>query len=194
MQRINLSRLMEAMAAAELDQSGLAREVGCTPGAINQIVQGKVHRSRLLPEIARVLGVSFDWLVGCDDTPPIKSDDVGASMRREERRVLDTYRQFSGQDQKTVLRVLEALAVADQIARGHSPLPPERALAGMFRGLLRVMPAKADLDEQAALLAKRLPIALAKMRDLLPPAGDQSIPADREIVEALAIHDHGQRP
>lgn len=47
-------------------------------------------------------------------------------------------------------------------------LPPERALARMFEGLLRVMDRNAPLDEQALLLAQRLPIGLAQLRDLLP--------------------------
>lgn len=47
-------------------------------------------------------------------------------------------------------------------------LPPERALARMFEALLAGMPAGADRDEQALLLAQRLPIGLAQLRDLLP--------------------------
>lgn len=47
-------------------------------------------------------------------------------------------------------------------------LPPERALARMFEALLRAMDREAPLDEQARLLAQRLPIGLSKLKDLLP--------------------------
>jgi transcriptional regulator with XRE-family HTH domain len=47
-------------------------------------------------------------------------------------------------------------------------LPPERALAQMFVALLRMMPDDASEDERALLLARRLPIALSQLRDLLP--------------------------
>lgn len=54
-------------------------------------------------------------------------------------------------------------------------LPDEDALAEMFEGLLEAMDRAAPLDEQARLLARRLPIGLAQLRDLLP-AG--AMPAD----------------
>jgi transcriptional regulator with XRE-family HTH domain len=60
-------------------------------------------------------------------------------------------------------------------------LPGERALARMFEGLLRSMDLTASVDEQALLLAKRLPIGLSQLRDLLPDAG----PADRPAAERL---------
>ena len=47
-------------------------------------------------------------------------------------------------------------------------LPPEPALARMFEALLRMMPPDATLDERAQLLARRLPIGLSQLRDLLP--------------------------
>ncbi len=47
-------------------------------------------------------------------------------------------------------------------------LPPENALAKMFEALLRMMPDDADLDERALLLARRLPIGLSQLRDLIP--------------------------
>lgn len=68
-------------------------------------------------------------------------------------------------------------------------LPSEAALARMFEGILRAMPEGAPLDAQALLLAKRLPIGLSQLRDLLP---DQ-VPADRRPArppEAHATPDH----
>lgn len=63
-------------------------------------------------------------------------------------------------------------------------LPSEAALARMFEGILRVMPEGASLDAQALLLAKRLPIGLSQLRDLLP---DQA-PADRRPAQPPEVH------
>ena len=63
-------------------------------------------------------------------------------------------------------------------------LPPERALARMFEGLLRAMDREAPLDEQARLLAQRLPIGLSQLRDLLPAApiaAEAKSPSSRPI-------------
>lgn len=56
-------------------------------------------------------------------------------------------------------------------------LPPEQALARMFEGLLRMMPPDASLDERAQLLARRLPIGLSQLRDLLPSGPTIAMPA-----------------
>lgn len=61
-------------------------------------------------------------------------------------------------------------------------LPPEQALARMFEGLLRMMPDDATLDERAQLLARRLPIGLSQLRDLLPPTS----PAPQTAAQAPA--------
>jgi transcriptional regulator with XRE-family HTH domain len=61
-------------------------------------------------------------------------------------------------------------------------LPHERALARMFEGLLRMMPDDATLNERALLLARRLPIGLSQLRDLLPPA----VPIPQAAAEAPA--------
>jgi transcriptional regulator with XRE-family HTH domain len=61
-------RLQEAMDQAGLDQPALASRVGCTQGAISQILLGNTQRSKLLPDIARELGVSVDWLTGDSNT------------------------------------------------------------------------------------------------------------------------------
>ncbi len=62
-------------------------------------------------------------------------------------------------------------------------LPPENALAKMFEALLRMMPDDADLDERALLLARRLPIGLSQLRDLIPAgsAVGTSEPAAAEV-------------
>lgn len=62
-------RLREAMASAHIDQPALAARVGVTSGAINQIATGRTAKSKYLPEIAKELGVSLDWLTGKSDEP-----------------------------------------------------------------------------------------------------------------------------
>lgn len=47
-------------------------------------------------------------------------------------------------------------------------LPGEAALAQMFEGLLMAMDRDLPLDEQARLLAQRLPTGLSQLRDLMP--------------------------
>jgi phage repressor protein C with HTH and peptisase S24 domain len=57
-------RLRSAMKTAGLDQEALADQVGCTQGAISQILLGNTQRSRFLPSIAEKLGVPLPWLMG----------------------------------------------------------------------------------------------------------------------------------
>ena len=64
-----VTRISELMDQRDLDQSTLARRVGCTPGAINQIMKGRTQSSRFLPKIATVLGVPYEFLVGETDDP-----------------------------------------------------------------------------------------------------------------------------
>jgi transcriptional regulator with XRE-family HTH domain len=72
-------------------------------------------------------------------------------------------------------------------------LPSERALARMFEGLLRSMDLSAPVDVQAQLLAKRLPIGLSQLRDLLPDTAP-SVPQSAERPPALATTAPGPRP
>lgn len=72
-------------------------------------------------------------------------------------------------------------------------LPSERALARMFEGLLRSMDLSAPVDAQALLLAKRLPIGLSQLRDLLPdPGPTAAVPAERPVDHATTVP--GSRP
>ena len=66
---MKLDRIAERMRASGLSQAALAREAGVTQGAINQILTGRVARSRALPDLARVLGVSVPYLLGDTDDP-----------------------------------------------------------------------------------------------------------------------------
>lgn len=128
-----------AMADEGLDQSALARAVGCTPGAINQILAGGVHRSRFLPDIADTLKVSLRWLRG-EDVPRDPAVPIPPAPPTPQP-------QF----------------VTMQVA-----MPSEAALARMFEGLLRPIDLERPVAEIAQMLAKRLPTGLSQLRDLLP--------------------------
>ena len=118
-----------------------------------------------LPAIARSLRTTVDYLVGDVDDP-----DEGAPPP-------------------------PPVPVAPAVLHVMLPvaLPSERALARMFEGLLRVMPPGADLAEQARLLAKRLPIGLSQLRDLLPESAATEPERERELAEALATPDPSPR-
>lgn len=66
---MNINRLRGLMETHEMSQADLARAVGATQGSIQQILSGQTLRSRLVPDIARTLGVSVDYLLGHTDDP-----------------------------------------------------------------------------------------------------------------------------
>lgn len=142
MRGVDLARLAKAMADADIDQSKLARTVGCTPGAINQIVSGQSQRSRFLPEIADALGVSRRWLMG-EDVP-----------------------------RDPLTPVPPRAPAQPQVVMMGVTMPPERALVRMFQALLAGIDPDASRDELALLLGQRLPIGLSQLRDLLPDSAN----------------------
>lgn len=153
---VTSERLQSAMDEGRWNQAALARAIGVTQGAISAILLGNTQRSKYLPEIADALGISLAWLRGADVPRP-------------------TVRAASSVGQSTTAPILLQVL-----------LPPERALARMFEGLLRVMPPEMPLAEQALLLAQRLPIGLSALRDLLPESVVPAPEAEREPAEALS--------
>lgn len=61
---LDVSRLARAMADQELTQAGLAKLVGISPAAVQQLLNGKTKRSRYVRDIAKTLNVSEEWLYG----------------------------------------------------------------------------------------------------------------------------------
>ena len=100
-------RMLEAMTVAKLGQAELARRVGVTPGAINQIAMGTTRKSRLLPDIARELHVSLEWLMGNVDDPAAGSAEA---LTGQERRLLEIYRQLPNRDRAALKLLLERMA------------------------------------------------------------------------------------
>jgi transcriptional regulator with XRE-family HTH domain len=100
---VTAERLLEAMATARIGQAELARRVGATPGAINQIASGLTRRSRLLPDIAQELRIPLDWLTG-------KTDERGEQpptpvLTADEHRLVAIYRRLPSKE-RTALKLL----------------------------------------------------------------------------------------
>jgi len=110
-----VSRLQELMSEYGDDQSSLARKIGCTPAAINQILTGRTQRSRLLPEIADVYDVSLAYLQARsnDRGPHIHTEE---RMTREDRRLVSLAQRLDRQDRALVMALTERLAGAARLA------------------------------------------------------------------------------
>jgi phage repressor protein C with HTH and peptisase S24 domain len=66
---LTAERLRARMDEARIDQEQLASLVGCSQGAISQILTERTRNSRFLPKISQVLSVSLAWLQGASDNP-----------------------------------------------------------------------------------------------------------------------------
>lgn len=107
------ARLKEAMESAGIDQSELARLVGCTPGAVNQILSGLTNRSRFLPDMASVLGVSWRWLAGETDDPSPNAV-LEDRLTAQEQRLLEIYRQLPKKDRAALKTLIERMGANDE--------------------------------------------------------------------------------
>lgn len=58
-----IERFNERLTALNKSQSDIAKAVGVSPTAITKIANGETKRSKYLPAIAKVLGVSEQWLI-----------------------------------------------------------------------------------------------------------------------------------
>lgn len=186
------ARLKEAMEERGVDQSALAEAIGVTQGTISLILVGKTRHSKYLPDIAIELGVAYDWLIGNHDNKHA-DQPVDRLLTSDEAEMVEMRRALPNLDRFAFDRVCKAIARTAENAPFEIWLPEERALARMFEGLLRSMDLSAPVDVQAQLLAKRLPIGLSQLRDLLPdmsPSAPQSV----ERPPALATTAPGPRP
>lgn len=91
-----------------IDQTELARRLGCTPGAINQIASGKTRKSKLLPEITAELQVSLDWLLRKTDDP--EPGIIDHLVSPEELRWVELIRLLRPNDRSALLQVTKSLA------------------------------------------------------------------------------------
>lgn len=106
--KVVAERLDLAMKEAGLNQSELARRVGSTPAAINQILKHKTNVSRFAPDIARELGVALDWLNGQVVDPRV--DRSVETLTSQEQRLLDIYRQLPKKDRAALKTLIWHMA------------------------------------------------------------------------------------
>lgn len=105
------ARLREAIIDAGVDQSELARRIGVTPGTINQIATGATQRSRYLPDIARELGVSLEWLKGeTDERQTVPSMGKVVVLDSETREILRLLEKMSPADKRAIVQVARSMA------------------------------------------------------------------------------------
>ncbi|MEV8465190.1 transcriptional regulator [Fluviibacterium sp. DFM31] len=88
------TRLQEAMARDGLNRSSLARAVSADRSTIGQLLQAgeaRLPSGALLADLAAVLRVSCDWLLGLSDHPERPGDllDAAMAMTGAERSVAD---------------------------------------------------------------------------------------------------------
>lgn len=186
------ARLKEAMEDRGVDQSALAEAIGVTQGTISLILVGKTRHSKYLPDIAIELGVAYDWLVGNHENKHA-DQPVDRLLTTDEADLVEMRRALPNLDRFAFDRVCKAISRTAENAPREIWLPEERALARMFLGLLKTSKNAKTMDEQALLLAKRLPNALSQLRDLLPDTAPPATPpAERTPVLATPDHEHRQ--
>lgn len=100
------------MARADMDQSKLARAIGITPGAINQIVTGRTRRSKYLPDIARRLQTTAAWLTRQTDDPSVDVPDAPL-LTKDEQDLLDCYRVMTPRDRAAFVQIGCSMAGRD---------------------------------------------------------------------------------
>lgn len=77
------------MAHRGVEQQELATAVGCTQGAISQILVGATQKSRFLPDIARYLNIDLSWLMGEGQDSDLGNAPAAESTEREIMERLD---------------------------------------------------------------------------------------------------------
>lgn len=160
------------MSELGLSQSELARRVGVTQTTIRKLATGGGYGSKYLHKIARELGTTPAYLTGETDDPAA-SAPAEPELSYEERELVDCARGMSAPDRGALLHLARSLQKVGRAPAANVQevaLPPERALAQMFEGLLMAMDRQLPLAEQGKLLAQRLPIGLSQLTDLLPAA------------------------
>ncbi len=74
---IDRERLRAEMARQGISQAVLASAVGVSPAAIQQVLNGSTRNPRSTRQMAKILGVSLEWLEGeSDDPKPVYKNDI----------------------------------------------------------------------------------------------------------------------
>jgi transcriptional regulator with XRE-family HTH domain len=129
-----VTRLSELMSENGDDQSSLARKIGCTPAAINQILTGRTQRSRLLPEIADHYDVALPYLLGrwAERGQGNKGE---RTLSPDERRLINLTGRLDPQDRALVYALVARLSGAPPLVSESVPdLGPATTLHEAQRG------------------------------------------------------------
>lgn len=78
---ITARRMAARMAEVSAQQDELAAAIGCSQGAISQILTGKTRNSRFLSRIAQQLDVSTAWLLGLTDDMHSEAPEIEQPLR-----------------------------------------------------------------------------------------------------------------
>jgi transcriptional regulator with XRE-family HTH domain len=97
-------RITEERKKRGLSQAQLADKAGVTPGAISQIENGqRIPTIPVLSGIARVLGVSIDYLTGKSE----KSELEDLLQQEEVKIFFRGFQELDPEDQKTIIKQIE---------------------------------------------------------------------------------------
>lgn len=169
--RIIPERFVRCVANARLSYSEVARQLGVKQPTISRIAKGEQRSTARLDHLAQIVQTTPAYLTGETDDPSPNAAP-NPSFDRVERELVLGLRELQPGDRAALLRIANSLRPPPPPERA---LPPEGALADMFEALLMGMDRTKPLDEQALLLAQRLPIGLSQLKGLIPPRSETEI-------------------
>lgn len=178
-------RLAEAMKKKGMTQTDLADKVGVTQGTVWKILSGKAERSKFLPELARVLGVSLHWLAtGEEDknTPsessvtlpsrkiPVTGTIQGGPARPGKRsggsfRSSEDYFEYNSPDPNAYVLLVSENSMAPEIREGnyvliepgHEAKPGDIVLVKKTSGEVLLKIYRSDHDDEIVLESSNAP-------------------------------------
>lgn len=152
-------RIRDRLPEIGISQAELARRVGMSQSAMNNLIAGRSQSSKLLHAIAIELKTTTHYLTGSTDDPSADTASI-REMPIRDRQVLEALSALKDSERSVLVDAMLALAESRSRAPKLPTLPDELTLTAMFRGILDHVDASLSKDEQAQLLAELLPIAL----------------------------------
>lgn len=113
-------QIKEARERAGLSQKELAEKIGVAPNTFHGYESGKHDpKSNLLADIARVCGVSVDFLLGIEkeNTPTPSKDDAGVLTKEELTRISAAMEQLNEEGRERVVEYAEDLAAGGRFKK-----------------------------------------------------------------------------
>lgn len=185
-------RIIASMVNAGLNQSALARAIGCNRSTISQLLDdthSRLPNAQLVAEIASALGVSVDWLLGLTDRPERPADIIEAASQisdakrtAADEQMIDWHREADGFKVRHVPATLpDMLKTPEFLTWEYAALlgkTPEQAIANMEERLAWLKTTNSDYE---------LALPKHRMQSLLRRTGYyEDCPAD--VVSAQARH------